>query len=129
VARYAGAILCAPRLRRAIAGSEVRQLTSVLGADVLDFARNSAENIHPGIGNLNPSEEEVMTGAVDRLGRATVMAAMQGAGPELALRAELKLPAESIAESPCDTSTALALGLSLLRITDPTWHSSFPAMR
>jgi len=129
VARYAGAALCGPRLRRAIAGSEVRQLVSALGADVLDFARHSAAALHPGVAGLEAIEPQAVAGAVDRLGHATLMAALHGGGPELALRAELKLPDAPAGDAPCEAPAALALALDVLKLTEPTWHSSFPAMR
>lgn len=40
-AAHAGALLCAPRLRRAIDGAEVRTLHAALGRDVMNFAVSS----------------------------------------------------------------------------------------
>lgn len=129
VARYAGAALCGLRLRRAIAGAEVRQLASALGGELLDFARHSAAALHPGVSSLEVIETAAVPDAVDRLGRATLMAALHGGGPELALRAELKLPDAPAGDAPCDAPACLTLALDVLKLTEPTWHSSFPAMR
>jgi type III secretion protein K len=127
-ARLVGATLCAPRLRRAIAGAEVRQFLAGLGAEALDFARQSAGALHPGIeGNAALGAQQAVD-EVDRLGRATLMAAMQGGGPELALRAELKLPADPAGNAPFPAPDALSLALRVLKITEPSWHSSFPAI-
>jgi len=129
VARYAGATLCAPRLRRIIAGAEVRALADALGSDVLDFARRTAASLHPGLPALDLPAGPGAVEAIDRLGRAALRAALHGGGPELALRAELKLPDEPAGQAPCDAPAALSLGLGLLQHLEPTWHSSFPAMR
>lgn len=48
-ARRLGAVLCGPRLRRAIAGDEVRALIAHLGADLLDFTRRTAAGLHDGL--------------------------------------------------------------------------------
>lgn len=125
--RLVGVTLCAPRLRRAIAGAEVRQLLTGLGAEALDFARQSAGALHPGIESCAGLSAEEAVDAVENLGRTTVTAAMQGGGPELALRAELKLPAGPASASPLTAPAALELALGVLKITEPTWHSSFHA--
>jgi type III secretion protein K len=126
VARHLGAALCAPRLRRAIDGGEVRQLLSTLGADVLDFARR-ADAGSPARAGAAQAAGAPLAESVDRLGRAALRAAFQGAGPELALRAELKLQDEP-AGAPDDFPDALGLALDVLERIEPTWHSSFPAM-
>lgn len=126
-ARLVGAALCAPRLRRAIAGGEVRQLLAALGAEALDFARHSAQALHPGLDGGAALNARDVAAQVDHLGRATVMAALRGGGPELALRAELKLPAGPADDAPLPPPLALPLALGVLKISEPTWHSSFPA--
>ena len=40
LARQVGAVRCAPRLRRVVVGDQVRELSTVLGADVLAFANS-----------------------------------------------------------------------------------------
>lgn len=125
--RYAGAALCAPRLRRAIAGNEVRQLVADFGADVLDFARQSVPQ--PYHLEQSGSDTPLATDVLDQLGRATLMGAMAAGGPALTLRLELKLPDGPINEPPCEASACLALALDVLKLTEPTWHSSFLTMR
>ncbi|MCY1198928.1 hypothetical protein D9M72_103200 [compost metagenome] len=128
-ARRLGAVLCGPRLRRAIAGDEVRLLIGGLGADLMDFARRAAAGLHAGIAESAAWPAEQAAAAVDALGRGALRAALSGAGPELLLRAELKLPELPAQDSPLAAADALSLGLSILKNTDPTWHSSFPAIR
>jgi len=128
-ARRLGAVLCGPRLRRAIAGDEVRLLIASLGADLMDFARRAAAGLHAGIAESTAWPIEQAAAAVDALGHGALRAALSGGGPELRLRAELKLPDLPAHDSPLTAADALSLGLSILKNTDPTWHSSFPAIR
>jgi len=128
-ARRLGAVLCGPRLRRAIAGDEVRLLIASLGADLMDFARRAAAGLHAGIAESAAWPIEQAAAAVDALGHGALRAALSGGGPELRLRAELKLPDLPARDSPLTAADALSLGLSILKNTDPTWHSSFPAIR
>lgn len=127
-AQWLGVALCGPRLRRAIAGADVRRLLDGLGADAMAFARQSATTLHPGIAGCVSFSADDTVAAVGRLGRATLMEALRGAGPELALRAELKLPAGPTGDAPLPARESLALALDVLKITEPTWHSSFPAI-
>lgn len=128
-ARRLGAALCGPGLRRAIAGAEVRLLIASLGADLMDFARRAAASLHAGIAESAAWPAAQAAAAVDALGLSALRAALGGAGPELLLRAELKLPERPAQDSPLPAAEALSLGLSILKHTDPTWHSSFPAIR
>jgi len=128
VARLMGAALCGQRLRRAIAGGEVRQLLAALGAEALDFARHSAQALHPGLEGGDALSAPGLAAEVDRLGRATALAALRGGGPELGLRAELKLPlADPAGDAPMPARLALSLALGVLKIGEPAWLSSFPA--
>lgn len=127
--RRLGAVLCGPRLRRAIAGDEVRALIAHLGADLLDFTRRTAASLHDGLADSAAWSLAETTAAVDTLGLGALRAALSGAGPELAQRAELKLPDLPASPAPLPTPQALALGLSLLKKTEPVWLSSFPAIR
>ena len=122
-ARLLGATLCAPRLRRTIEGAAVRRLLDELGAEALDFARQSAAGLHPGIDSGKAPPEQ----GVDQLGRAVLCEALRGGGPELALRAELRLAAGPTGPSPYPAAQALALALGVLKISEPTWYSSFLA--
>lgn len=128
-ARRLGAVLCGPRLRRAIAGDEVRLLIAGLGADLMDFARRTAAGLHAGLPESATWPAGQAAAAVDALGHGALRAALSGAGPELLLRAELKLPDLPAQDFPLPAADALSLGLSILKNTDPTWHSSFPAIR
>ena len=128
-ARRMGATLCGPRLRRAIAGEEVRLLMGSLGAEVLEYTRRTAGGLHPGMPESAAWPIEQAAGAVDALGQAALRAALSPAGPELLLRAELKLPEQPAERSPLPAVQALSLGLSILKHMDPLWHSSFPALR
>lgn len=122
-ARLVGATLCAPRLRRVIAGAEVRRLLEGLGADALDFARQSDAVLPAGVKTGDALDAQ----GVDSLGRAVMLEALRGGGPELALRAELRLAAGPAEKSPCSPAQALDLALGVLKISEPTWHSSFLA--
>lgn len=128
-ARRLGAVLCGPRLRRAIAGDEVRLLIAGLGADLMDFARRTAAGLHAGLPESAAWPAGQAAAAVDALGHGALRAALSGAGPELLLRAELKLPDLPAQDFPLPAADALSLGLSILKNTDPTWHSLFPAIR
>jgi hypothetical protein len=66
---------------------------------------------------------------VDRIGRAALRAVFQAAGPELGLRAELRLEDEPDADAPDDLQAPLDLALAVLERIEPTWHSSFHATR
>ncbi|MFJ3463698.1 SctK family type III secretion system sorting platform protein [Achromobacter spanius] len=127
--RRMGAALCGPRLRRAIAGDEVRRLIDQLGDDLMAFTRRTAGGLHAGIAESAAWPIERAIGAVDALGHAALRAALSGAGPEVLLRAELKLPELPHADAPLPAFDALSLGLAILKNTDPVWHSSFPALR
>lgn len=122
-ARLLGAMLCAPRLRRVIAGAEVRRLLEGLGADALDFARQSDAVPPAGV----KADDALDAHGVDSLGRAVMLEALRGGGPELVLRAELRLVAGPAEKSPCSPAQALDLALNVLKISEPTWHSSFLA--
>ena len=122
-ARLLGATLCAPRLRRVIAGEQVRRLLEGLGHNALDFARQSNTVLPAGV----KAGDALDAQGVDSLGRAVMLQALRGAGPELALRAELRLAAGPAETSPCSPAQALDLALGVLKISEPTWHSSFLA--
>lgn len=128
-ARRMGAALCGPRLRRAIAGDEVRLLIERLGDDLMAFTRRTAGGLHAGIAESAAWPVQQAADAVETLGQAALRAALSGAGPQVVLRAELKLPELPQADAPLPAPEALWLGLAILKNTDPVWHSSFPALR
>ena len=133
LARHVGAIFCASRLRRAIRGNEVRELTAGLGADVLDFARRAAPAVPTASdaadGGIDALEAAALPAGIDRLGYAALAGAFRCGGAELALRAELKLPDLPVQPAPCEDAACLDVALAVLKLIDSSWHSSFPAMR
>lgn len=128
-ARLVGAVLCAPRLRRAIAGAEVRALVDALGKDALDISRREVGRLHPGLAESQGWSLAELLSALPRLGYGVLHTALQQAAPELRARAELKLPPRAGDDIPLVPEQALRLGLGILENIDPTWHSSFHAIR
>jgi type III secretion protein K len=126
--QWVGATLCGPRLRRTIAGAEVRELLAASGDEVLAFARGRAARHHPGLPESAEWEVTQTTEAIDTLGRATLLAGLSEAGPPIVRRAELKLPEGPLVDSPLAPRQALALSFAVLKDMDSTWHSSFPAI-
>jgi len=129
LARHVGAARCAPRLRRIVAGGEVRELAAALGAEVLDFARRAEAGPWSRPADQDDGPVAPLAGRVDRIGRAALRAVFRAAGPELGLRAELRLAAEPDGDAPDDCPAPLELALAVLERIEPTWHSSFPATR
>lgn len=128
-ARLMGAVLCAPRLRRAISGAEVRGLIDAFGREALDIARREAGRLHPGLAESRHWSLAEVTRALPRLGHGALRAALRQAAPELRMRAELRLPLDTGDDPRLSPDEALRFGLDILESTDPTWHSSFPAIR
>lgn len=136
LARHLGAALCASRLRRVIAGAEVRQLASALGPDLMDFARHAPD--HGGVSHdwLAGLGTDGLPDVVDQVGDTLLMAALQAGGPELSQRAALKLAEPSpqlrdgipMENGSAEPHNALTLALDVLQHIEPTWHSSFPVM-
>ncbi|MFC4297784.1 SctK family type III secretion system sorting platform protein [Castellaniella hirudinis] len=129
VARHLGAVCCAPRLRRVIAGSEVRVLAVAVGGDVLAFARQAETG---GWSRPADLDDGLTTGWADRLdqiGCAALRHIFHAAGPELGLRAELRLADEPAVNVPDAGQIPLDLALDILERIEPTWHSSFHATR
>lgn len=123
-----GLVLCGPRLSGAIEGEDVRNLLSILGDEQMDFARRTAPSLHAGLRESRSWGLEKTVRAIDELGYSTLLAGLANAAPELMLRAELKLPdrVRAFPDSPLKTAEALALGLTVLKSIDPSWHSLFP---
>lgn len=126
-ARLMGAVLCAPRLRRAISGVEVRALIDAVGVDALEIARREPGRLHPGLADSQRWSLAEVAKALPRLGYGALRAALQQASPELRMRAELRLPPDAGDDPRLSPDEALLFGLDILESTDPTWHSSFPA--
>lgn len=127
-AAHAGALLCAPRLRRTIDGAEVRTLHAALGREVVNFAVSSAaQALHDGIAASSDWTLASTVQAAQKLGWVLLRDAMRGATDEIALRGELKLPRDLDPAPVLQPEAALALVLSMLEILDAEWLSSFPA--
>ncbi|WP_323018741.1 SctK family type III secretion system sorting platform protein [Castellaniella sp.] len=133
VAHHVGAALCASRLRRVIAGADVRRLTTALGPEVMGFAQQAPGRRGVSLDWLAGLDVDGLADAVDQTGSAMLMAALQAGGPELSQRAALKMADPSPLQGrpaiePTDRQEALALALDVLQQIEPTWHSSFPVM-
>ncbi len=127
LARHVGAARCAPRLRRVVAGDQVRELSAVLGADVLAFAQQAQTGPWSRPADLDADPVMALAGRVDRIGRAALRAVFQAAGPELGRRADLRLEEDPDDEPPEEGWAPLDLTLAVLEQIEPTWHSSFLA--
>jgi type III secretion protein K len=112
LARCVGVVLCAPRLRYAISGTQVRALQAALGPDVLRLAW-SGESFHAGIPGQPFCNAEQASETVERLGYAVLHQAYRTAKPELARRFVLKLPRGPHDEPPVDSKTAMELATAL----------------
>lgn len=128
-ARLMGAVLCAPRLRRAISGAEVRALINAFGLDAIDIARRETGHLQPGLAESQRWSLAELTRALPRLGHGALRTALKQASPELRMRAELRLPADAGDDPRLSPDQALRFGLDILESIDPSWHSSFPATR
>lgn len=128
--RYLGATLYGRRLRQVIDGDEVRRLIAVLGADVLDFARQQdVVAADEALYATNADERRISADGVDLLGRAALLTALGDAGPELRLRAELKMADAPLQGLAISSQTLLDRAIDILKHIEPLWHSSFPALR
>ena len=128
VARHMGAVRCAAHLRRVIAGAEVRALAAALGTDVLDFARGAALDAWSRPAAQDDGPPDALAARVEQEGVSALRAVFQAAGPELGLRAELRL-ADGVDVGTDVCPAPLELALNVLERIEPTWHSSFPAAR
>ena len=113
--------------RRACAGSWRRELSAVLGADVLAFAQQAQTGPWSRPADLDADPVMALAGRVDRIGRAALRAVFQAAGPELGRRADLRLEEDPDDEPPEEGWAPLDLTLAVLEQIEPTWHSSFLA--
>ncbi|MGE8547086.1 MAG: SctK family type III secretion system sorting platform protein [Alcaligenes sp.] len=128
--RYLGAVLYGRRLRQVIEGDQIRQLTVHLGADVLDFARRQGvDEAGVAFSQDDAEQRHISADSVDSLGRAALQGALQEAGPELCLRAELKMADKPVQGLAADPQALLDRALDILKHIEPVWHSSFPALR
>jgi type III secretion protein K len=113
LARRLGAVLCAPRLRYAISGAQVRALQAELGPDTLQLARQDTGG-RPCIPGEPFSNAEEARKTIDDLGYGVLHAVAVAAPPEIARRFMLKLPIRMACDLPVQYETAMALATSLL---------------
>lgn len=133
--RQAGVLLLNAHLRRTILRPQVQAATAALGQPALNWAREAAPALHPGLEAepLAPWLSEDLAASADTLGEGLVAQAWQDAPAPLRLRAGWKLSPsadcpEVRAASALAPERARAVCLSLLAQLDPPWLSNFPAI-
>jgi type III secretion protein K len=117
LARRIGAVLCAPRLRYAISGAQVRALQAELGAGTLQLARECS-GMHPGIPGEPFSDASQARATVEDFGYGALYAIAVVAQPEIAGRFMLKLPARASDNPPVPYEAAMALATTLMTDRD-----------
>lgn len=125
--RHIGVSLCTPRLRRTIAGTEVRAMISFLDPSLLQFVRQGDMPASPVEDSLGWSLQQAMD-AIEPMGQAVLMQIFDSGGPALSRRARLKLPAMPAGDSPISESQAMSLAGNIMHTLDPSWLSSFSTM-
>ncbi|ANN76768.1 SctK family type III secretion system sorting platform protein [Bordetella flabilis] len=113
LARRIGAVLCAPRLRYAISGAEVRALQTELGANTLRLARECA-GMYPGIPGDPFSHASEARETIDDLGYGALYAISVAVPPEIARRFMLKLPVRRTDSVPVQYEVAMSLATALM---------------
>lgn len=131
LARRVGVLLCGTAIRHAIRGEQVRAWQSVLGDELLTFARRDAVRLDaaaiPGIVTARIPDT---LHELESSGYATLLASLSQSTPAVLRRVELKLPvAAQHGESPLPVEQAWQLCLTVLKDMDPAWCLSFPAAR
>ena len=134
LAQHGGATLAAPRLRRVIARAQLEALAGTLGPQALEFARGRAAGLHPGLKAATALPAQGLAATCLAWGRALLARALEAAPAAVARRGQLRLPQDAVDAAPLTLAElgppqALALCLSLIEKTEPSWHSSFRAAR
>lgn len=136
LAREAGVLLLNAHLRHTIVRAQVQIASAALGQAALDWARQAAQSVHPGLdaAHLAPWLGDDLAATADALGEGVVAQAWQDAPAPLRLRADWKLSPQSErsdlrAASALTPERARTACLSLLARLDPAWLSTFPATR
>ena len=135
LARDAGVTLLGGHLRRTIARDAVLQARSALGDASLDWARQGAAALHPGLEAPGLWIAPGLDRGADLLGAGLIAQAWHDAPAPIRLRADWKLAPAAVdtpavrAASTLDARGARQLCLQLLARLDPAWLSSFPATR
>ncbi len=126
-------MLIGPALRRVVLRHEVSALEQQLGPDGMHWARRMGPRLWPGdAGSARQALPQDLAAAAARLGAALVGRAFDGASPDIARRAALRLPEGAdlwLGDLPAtlDSNVALRLARSVLEELDPEWLSLFPA--
>jgi len=136
VARDAGVALLGTYLRRTIARDAVMSARESLGAPALDWARQGAADVHPGLADPGRwTQSDDLGHAADLLGAGVIAQSWHDAPAPIKLRADWKLPSTAVEDTAVRTASALdpqgarQLCLQLLARLDPAWLSNFPATR
>ena len=135
LARDAGVTLLGGHLRRTIARDAVQHARAALGDDGLDWARQGAAALHPGLEDASRWIAPGLDQGADLLGAGLIAQAWHDAPAPIRLRADFKLAPAAVdtpavrAASALDAPGARHLCLQLLARLDPAWLSSFPATR
>lgn len=129
LAQHAGLLMFNQRIRHTIAGSQVRELRRAFSADALNFARQQAPRLHPGLQDLpDPPVTEWPT-LVQTLGWGLLHQSVQHAAPSLQTRLLWRLPKKEstpVLNLAWSADEVQALVFPLIDLVLPTWLSSFP---
>lgn len=134
LAQYGGAVLAAPRLQRVIARAQLEALGQALGPQALAFARTRAAALHPGLKAATGLPAQGLAATCLAWGHALLARALEATPTAVARRGQLRLSQDAVDAAPLllaelGPAQALALCLSLIEKTEPSWHSSFHAAR
>lgn len=126
LARRVGVVLCIPKWRSVISGEGVRTLRSLLGDELMGFARRNDAIYVDYLPRTELTPPDTLEG-IERLGYATVMACLSECSHDLTSRVELKLPLGTlINDSPLSASQTWPLCEAVLKDMDGAWCSLFP---
>ncbi len=131
VAKAAGLILVAHRLRRMVARAEVTEAIRVLGESEVRFARARGVSYSGFVPDTAAWDIGALDCAVNTLGRGVLARAFSAAPLAIHGRAMLRLSPEAAAVpqiDDLDAGEALALALQLLMEREPQWLSLFPSV-
>ncbi|ALM86424.1 SctK family type III secretion system sorting platform protein [Bordetella sp. N] len=113
LARRAGAVLAAPRLRRCVSGTVVRALAAALGEDLYALTLLGDAAPHPGLAGAAFERPEAALEQIDTLGWGALHLALQQEDDPLRMRMALRLPADACGPAGLSVADALALAKAL----------------
>ena len=131
LARSAGLVLLAARLRRMVARADLAEAHRVLGEEAVRYARAHAATAAVFVPDTTDWDIGQLDAAVPVLGYGLLGRALQAAPLAVRARALLRLPASADAVlqlMPLASDEALDLALQLLTERDPQWRSLFPSI-